>query len=311
MEFRAPTVAKQKIENAYEYLTKNLSNQEQGRLCVEKLLNELGNPVDIYPYWHPILTCPEHKISEQVTTMSELEVYNTRDHTIEFVGGFVTCPYSDKRADKLVRDIESVRGLNAYRLNEPLYADNAYPVVVQAYEVDLEADGTIRSRDAIAWFTQQLVKYARDAQDADTWWNIRPYILGCPHGARSSLFVNQHTGAQMRKILETINNSGVFGPIRESSLEMLSKNKCNKINETLIRAALANNPATNESFEFEMRGEICKATVRDTWNDGMELSVNVKIGDYDLLVSGNYYPKQEKITYNDPSGKRKIAEKFV
>ena len=30
------------------------------------------------------------------------------------------------------------------------YHDNAYPVVVVATEVTLEADGTIRSRDAIA-----------------------------------------------------------------------------------------------------------------------------------------------------------------
>ena len=114
----------------------------------------------------------------------------------------------------------------------------------------------------------------------------------------------------MRKILETLNSSGMFGPVKESSLDMLSKKKRNKINETLIRTAVTNWDKHSDKFEFELRGEICKAAIRDTWNDGVELSVRVEIGNYDLLVSGFYEAKGDLITYVDPRGKRALAEKF-
>jgi hypothetical protein len=192
-----------------------------------------------------------------------------------------------------------------------LYSDQAYPVVVAATNVELEADGTIRSRDALVWFAQQTAGEASNAQVAETWWNIRSYILGRPHGSRSSLFVNQHTGTHMRKILEAMNASGMFGPIRESSLDMLSRKKRDAISETLIRAAVNKWDKTSSQFTFELRGETCKASLRDTWDDNFELSVRVQIGSYDLYVSGFYYPNENKITHVDPIGRRQLAEKFL
>src|SRR3546814_9233054 len=90
--------------------------------------------------------------------------------------------------------------------------------------------------------TDTLVPYTTlfRSRVAETWWNVRSLILGSPHGSRSSLFVNQHTGVHMRKILEAMNASGMFGPIKESSLEMLSQKKRDAISETLIRTAVAN-----------------------------------------------------------------------
>ena len=311
MDFRAPAVVIQQNAQALGYLTKDLSDPEAGRCLVERLLQELGNAVDSYPAWHPILTAPQQGGTEHISSSLQLTTYEGADHTVEFVRGFVTCPYSDVTADRLVDAVNQVPGLRAYRLQEPLYADSAYPVIVEAIHVDLEADGTIRSRDALAWFAQKTASEARTAQVAETWWNIRSYILGGPHGSRSSLFVNQHTGVHMRKILEAMNNSGMFGPIQESSLAMLSQKKRDTISETLIRTAVRNWDKHSEKFEFELRGEICKAALRDTWNDGMELSVRVEIGKYDLYVSGFYYSNGNKITHLEPQGKRKLAEKFL
>lgn len=149
-------------------------------------------------------------------------------------------------------------------------------------ECQLEADGTIRSRDALAWFAQRMAAGADEARVAETWWNIGSSILGGPHGSRSSLFVNQHTGVHMRKILEAMNASGMFGRILESSPDMLSQEKRDSICQTLIRTAVNNWDAESASFDFEMRGEICKASLRDTWNDNVELSVRVEIGKCDL-----------------------------
>jgi hypothetical protein len=270
----------------------------------------LGNAVDCYPDWHPILTAPKEVAWDHISSLSQLKAYKGADHTRQFVRGFITCPYSHVAADRLVEAVKPVPGLDAYRLKEPLYADKAFPVVVLAYEIELEADRTIRSRDAIALFVQQSVKNARKAQVAETWWNIRSHILGSPHGSRSSLFVSQHTGGHMRKILEAMNASGMFGPIKEDSLGMLPQKKRDRISETLIRTALVNWDRNCTSFEFELRGEICKATMRDTWDDGLEISISVMIGEHDLFTSGHYYADGDKVLHRDPQGKRALAEKF-
>lgn len=309
MDFRAPIEASQQNAKAIEYLTKNLRDPAAGRKTVEKLIQDLGNAVYSFPDWHPILTVPPANTSHHVSSISQIPAYKHADHTVEFVRGFVTCPYSEEEADKLVEAVTDLRGIYAERLNVPIYSDDAYPVKVQAYEVELEADGTIRSRDALAWFVQQAVKNARDAQVAETWWNMRAYILGRPHGKRSSLFVNQHTGVHMRKILDALNNSGMYGPVKEESLDMLSQKKRDAINETLIRTAVSIWDKTSEKFTFELRGETCKAAIRDTWNDGTELSIRVEVGDGDVSVSG--FAEGNRITFLEPRGKRAVAEKFV
>ncbi len=311
MEFRAPAVALDQNERATEYLTENLKDPARGRNSVKRIIAELGNATNSYPNWHPLLTAPNQTRSGQKYFLSQLEAYEGLDHTREFVRGFITCPYSEIVAKQLVETVNEVPGLYAYRLDEPLFSDEAFPVVVEATDVVLEADGTIRSRDALIWFTQQTTKEARDAQVAETWWNIRSYILGDPHGSRSSLFVNQHTGSHMRKILEALNNSGMFGPIKESSLAMLSEKKRDRISETLIRTAVDVWDKKSSDFTFELRGETCKAAVRDTWDDGTELSIRVQIGNFDLYVSGFYYVADDRITHSDPTGKRALAEKFV
>jgi hypothetical protein len=311
MEFRSPTAAARQNAAAMHYLIGRLTDQDAGRTLVEELIQELGSAVDRYPDWHPILTAPTRGRFEQASSLTEIKAYAGIDHTQEFVRGFVTCPCSSQSADRLVETVGEIAGLYARRLDAPLYADNAHPVVVVAMNVELEADGTIRSRDAIAWFAQQAAAAADRAQVAETWWNIRPNILGSPHGSRSSLFVNQHAGLHMRKILEAMNASGMFGPVLQSSLDMLSTKKRDAIARTLLRAAVDAWDRQSASFEFELRGETCKVGIRDTWDDGMELSIRVEIGKHDLYVSGFHYPKENKITHLDPSGRRDVAEKFL
>jgi len=311
MEFRSPTVAAQQNAAAIAYLTKSLRDPAAGRLVVEQLFSELGNAIEKYPDWHPILTSPPRSSSEHRSSLQQIEAFKGLDHTIGFVRGFVTCPYSEEAAESLVNSVKTVPNLSAHRLLKPLYSDQAYPVVVAAANVELEGDGTIRSRDALSWFVSLSASEAANAQVAETWWNIRSYILGSPHGSRSSLFVNQHTGAHMRKILEAMNESGMFGPIKESSLDMLSQKKRNAIGDTLIRTAVMNWDRTVPSFTFELRGETCKASLRDTWGDNEELSVRVEIGKNDLYVSGFYYPERDETTNLDPRGRRQLAEKFL
>lgn len=311
MEFRAPDLSKQETDEAIEFFTKNLENPDTSRERLEELITELGSAVGSYPDWHPILREPSKDAFTEAMYLSDVKAFKQMDHTRSFVRGFITCPYSSDAASELIENVNKISGLYAYQLDYPLYADNAFPVVVEAVEVELEADGTIRSRDALKWFLQKAADDSRDAQVAETWWNIRSLILGTPHGSRSSLFVNQHAGGHMRKILEALNESGVYGEIKEDCLDMLSKTKRNKISETLLRAAIDTWDKESNDFQFELRGETCDASVKDTWDDGFEISIRVKIGKFDLTSRGFYYPEEDRFSYTDPRGKRKLAEKFI
>lgn len=311
MEFRHSKAAAAENAKALSYLTQNLSDPSAGHKQFNRLLDKLGNSIESYPDWHPILTLPL-KENERYESLMSISAYSGIDHTRRFVKGFVTCPYGDDEAQRLIDNVKTIKGLRAYKLEEPLYSDSAYPVVVKAIDVELETDGTIRSRDALAWCVQDLVKNARNHEVAETWWNIRSCLLGEPHGSRSSLLVNQYTGGHIRKILDSLNSSGIFGPVKERSLEMLSANKRKTISETLIRGALNVYDKNNtEEFEFELRGEKCKAQIRDTWDDTEELSIKVTIRDFDLYATGFYYPKKTLLEVRDPTGKQALAKKFL
>ena len=61
MEFRHPASAAQANAASLKYLTKNLDNPQSGRDKFETLLDELGNAVEGYPDWHPLLTIPKEQ----------------------------------------------------------------------------------------------------------------------------------------------------------------------------------------------------------------------------------------------------------
>lgn len=308
MDFRYPTAVTETNLTALRYLTLQLSDPKSARITFDSIIKTLGNSVESYPDWHPILQIPNTN-SRYSPFLQDL--YEGIDHTIKFVRGFVTCPYQQSEANKLVDFVNKLPGLKAYHLDKPLYSDHSYPVVVEATDIVLEADGTIRSRDALVWCVRNLVENAHNAEVAETWWNIRTNLLGEPHGSRSSVLVNQYTGGHIRKILEALNNSGMYGEVLERSLDMLSKQKRNKICDTLMRAALKKYDKNIEKFEFELHGEMCQARIRDTWNDGSEFSIKIDINENDLNVSGFYYKENDRLEYTDPRGKKKIAEKFL
>lgn len=310
MEFRGPIAIKQAYESALLYLTQNLADPQAGKEAVDELIKDLGPRVQTLPRWHPVLYRAGSNRSRHSSSIHGLDCFKGADHTVYFVRGFVTCPYSDSVADTLVEEVRKINGLHAYRLNEPLYSNDAYPVVVESYDVTLEADGTIASRNALAWFLEWIVDEIHSSEVAETWWNLQSCILGDPHGSRSSICVNQYVGRHMRKILETLNESGVFGPILETSLAMLSKKNLDRIGNNLIRSALASWDNKSETTSFPLRGEDCVASIRDTFGDEFEFSIAVRVGN-ELFVSGFYYPKGDKVEFLEPTGSRKMAEKFI
>ena len=54
----------------------------------------------------------------------------------------------------------------------------------------------------------------RWSERAESWAVMRPYLLGAPHGKRSSLFVDQETALAMKKAYMAMVESGMFGPLK-------------------------------------------------------------------------------------------------
>lgn len=310
MEFRAHVEAAKKNAIAFTYLTEKLADVERGRVAVQFLIEQLGSAVDRYPDWHPIINAQRPLKLGEYSGIRSIPAFQQADHTVLFVGGFVTCPYSEDRALEIESAANKISGLSARLLGQPLYAEGTYPVVVSSLNLAMEPDGTIVSRDALTWFSEQLTRSAHGAQVAETWWNIRMNALGAPHGARSSLMVNQHTGIHMRKILETLNNSGIFGPLWESNLDMIPKSQRDLIAKNLIWAAIKSWSDNKGEFNFHFRDEICWARISDAFGDGAEYNIKVIVGDNELSVNGFYDVKKEKISWTEPVGKQKLAKKF-
>jgi hypothetical protein len=221
MVFRADEAARVGFDEVVSYLVPRPRDVDELQRARSKealvgLHNELGPVVDAYPSWHPLVS--HHDDRDPVTTPSEQCGYAGLDHTKYFANGFITCPYGDGQ-----NVLDSVGALphhrtariTAEKLKVQLYNPDATPILVRCHwEKPLQADGMIPLSIAMSLILQKEVPCAEWSQVAETWESMRPYLLGRPHGARSSLFVSQETGQAIKKIWDALIHTGMFGPIR-------------------------------------------------------------------------------------------------
>lgn len=220
MAFRADEAARVGFESASRYLVSreicaDPKEAARSRIKLAEIVDELGPVVDEYPLWHPLIS--NHEPSRRLWTRrpSSRCGYDGLDHNVYLANGFITCPYQepDKVIDavnKLPRHQTAV--IRAEKLDVQFYQPDAYPVLVRCdWGVDLE-DGMIPLAVAMPLFLETEVPTWRFSQAAESWETMRPYILGSPHGRRSSLFVGQETGQAMKKVWEALVSSGMFGP---------------------------------------------------------------------------------------------------
>ena len=313
MEFRHPTAVADKNFVGMRILTKSLNVSEKDKTeLFESLVRRLGNVIDSFPVWHPILNSSLKRFDVQYASFENVTAFRGHDHTVLFGRGFITCPYDEESANEIVKAVNKLPELSAERLSENLYNKNTYPVLVEVRDLKLEDDNTINSKEAIKWYMQYLIDSIEHAQVADTWWSLKETFLGTPCGSRSSILVRQSTGGVFKKLLDTLNPSGIYGPIRELSLDMLSKTKLKSIENNLLNAALNNYDLEKEKFDFRLKDEICHVELQDF---GHEIYIRVLIGtpnDIGLRVSGYCHPgnKGFQISSN-VVGKKSIAEKFI
>lgn len=222
MAFRADEAAQTNLQSAETYLLKDIRrNKEEwtkSKEFLEDLVYELGPVVDAYPLWHP-LVCHQRNSRHTTTTPNRECGYAGLDHTVYFVNGFITCPYDD--GQKVLDSIQNLphhpaASIEAERLDVKLYQMNANPILVKCDWLDkFKRPGSmIPLRVAMPLLLMQEVPEWADAQVAETWETMRPYLLGQPHGARSSLFIDQESGQQIKKVWNLLINTGMFGNIR-------------------------------------------------------------------------------------------------
>lgn len=200
------------------------SVREASRQVLDDLIAKYGPVIDCYPYWHP-LVADNDEHSSPVTIPGDRCGYTGLDHTVFLRDAFITCPYSDGTA--VIESVERIdehdvtRGIasiTAEKIDAQLYNAQAQPVLVKCeWHRSLNRDRTIPTALAVPLFLEKELPSWRDAQVAETWKTMCPYVLGQPCGNRSSLFVNEETGQKLKSIWNALINSGMYGPVREGS----------------------------------------------------------------------------------------------
>lgn len=222
MAFRAEDAAKAGYEAVESYLVGRLrdaSAEERARSkqALQDLVDELGPVVDDYPTWHPLVR--HHDDRHPVTVPASECGYLGLDHTRYFAHGFVTCPYGDGQdvldsVDEL-RHKHHAATITAERLDVKFYSSDATPILVKCeWNKPLSIDKLIPLSLAVPLLLEKEVPCWEWSQVAETWETMRPYFLGSPCGARSSLFVSQETGQAIKKLWEALIYTGMFGPIK-------------------------------------------------------------------------------------------------
>lgn len=222
MAFRAEDAARAGYEEAESYLIGRLRDaplEERARSkeALQDIVDELGPVVDAYPSWHPLV---RHHDDRHPVTLPGTECgYQGLDHTRHFAHGFVTCPYGD--GQQVLESVERLQfkhpaaAITAKRLDVKFYSLSASPILVKCeWRKPLSMDNLIPLSIAMPLLLEKEVPCWEWSQVAETWESMRPYFLGEPRGARSSLFVSQETGQAIKKVWESLIYTGMFGPIK-------------------------------------------------------------------------------------------------
>jgi len=194
-----------------------LEERREALRVLEELVCELGPVVDGYPIWHPFLTM--QKSTGPQTVPNRQCGYEGLDHTVFFAHGFVTCPYNGfEKVSSSVRNVSKTipygATLSAESIDAPLYSKATDTIVVRCvWDAPLGIENFIPKRLAVGLMLDHEIPNWHQSQVGETWETMRGYLLGLPHGARSSLFVSQETGMAMKRVWTSLIESGVFGPV--------------------------------------------------------------------------------------------------
>lgn len=219
MAFRADEAAANGIEQLRAYLIPRSFSPDvraKSERALAEIIEECGPAVDSYPTWHPLVR--NHDEHHPQKWPSKESGYKGLDHTRYLAHGFITCPYGN--GDDV---LESVAGLpyhpaasiTAEKIDAKFYNEMATPILVRCeWSSNLDEGMLVPTRLAVPLMIEQELPCWRWSERAETWETMRSYLLGEPHGNRSSLFVNQDTALALKKMYLAMADSGMFGPMK-------------------------------------------------------------------------------------------------
>lgn len=222
MTFRADESTERGFEAAKNYLIGReiaLDQRIRSENKLREIIDKFGPVIESYPTWHPLVTHHDQRLSE--TFPSVQCGYKGIDHIVTFVNAFLACPYGESDKEKLLESVERLPSHSAAEIvAEPLdvqfYHPDAKPVLIKCFwNMRIEDKGMIPASIALPLILQKEVPSWEWSEVSENWETMRPYLLGCPHGSRSSLFVSQHTALYIKKMWKLFIETEMFGPARD------------------------------------------------------------------------------------------------
>lgn len=100
-------------------------------------------------------------------------------------------------------------------LDVPFYHDTATSILVRCkWNTPLSLGHYVPKRLAVPLMMEVELLKRQWTERAEHWDVMRRYLLGEPHGSRSSLFVDQDTAMTIKKIYVAMIESGMYGPLK-------------------------------------------------------------------------------------------------
>jgi hypothetical protein len=219
MAFRADEAAASGHERLKTYLiSRHFSPSDRARSenALLDIVEECGPAVEGYPTWHPLVR--NHDEQHPQTYPSDRCLYKGLDHTRYLAHGFITCPYGD--GSNIIESVNRIphhpaATITAEKLDIKFYNDSVTVILVRCnWSELLEIGSLVPKKLAVPLMLEQELPCWRWSQRGETWETMRPYLLGEPHGNRSSLFVSQDTALALKKMYRAMVESGMFGPVK-------------------------------------------------------------------------------------------------
>lgn len=219
MAFRADEAASSGFERVLAYLAPrefSLPERAAASRAFREIIEECGPVITRYPTWHPLVR--NHSNRQPEVYPSDKCGYKGLDHTVYLAHGFITCPYRDG-AD-VFKSVAALpehdrANITAEKIDTKFYNNGTTAILVRCHWADeLEEGLLIPKRVAVPLMMEQELPCWTWAQYGETWETMRPYLLGSPHGSRSSLFVSQDTALSIKKMYLSMVETGMFGPMR-------------------------------------------------------------------------------------------------
>ena len=218
MAFRADEAAASGYESLKTYLISrhfSPSDRSRSERVLLDIVEKCGPAVESYPTWHPLVR--NHDKRDPQTYPNAKCLYKGLDHTQYLAHGFITCPYRD--GSDIIESVNRLpriqcADITAEKLDVKFYNEGTMAILVRCnWSEHLEQGSLVPKKLAVPLMLEQELPCWTWAKRSETWESMRPYLLGQPHGNRSSLFVNQDTALAMKKVYLAMVESGMFGPL--------------------------------------------------------------------------------------------------